>query len=67
MEAKVGDAIVVESERADQDPRRGVIEEVLQGEPARFRVRWEDGRETIFSPSGGVARIEPKEQQTSRT
>jgi hypothetical protein len=67
MEAKVGDAIVVESERADQDPRRGVIEEVLQGEPARFRVRWEDGRETIFSPSGGVARIEPKEQQTGRT
>jgi hypothetical protein len=67
MEGKVGDAIVVESERADQDPRRGLIEEVLQGEPARFRVRWEDGHETIFAPSGGVARIEPKKQQTSRT
>jgi hypothetical protein len=67
MEGKVGDALVVESERADQDPRRGVIEEVLQGEPPRFRVRWEDGRETIFSPSGGVARIEPKQQQASRT
>jgi hypothetical protein len=67
MKGKVGDTIVVESERADQDPRRGMIEEVLQGEPPRFRVRWEDGRETIFFPSGGVARIEPKRQQTGRT
>jgi hypothetical protein len=67
MKGKVGDRIVVESEHADQAPRRGVIEEVLQGELPRFRVRWEDGRETIFSPSGGVARIEPKRQQTGRT
>jgi hypothetical protein len=59
MAGKVGDVIVVESERAFQPERRGVIEEVLQEQPPRFRVRWEDGRTTIFSPSGGVARIEP--------
>jgi hypothetical protein len=58
VEGKVGDAIVVESERAAQTARRGLIEEVLQKDPPRFRVRWEDGHETIFSPAAGVARIE---------
>ncbi len=58
MEGKVGDAIVVESERAAQAARRGVIEEVLQQDPPRFRIRWEDGHETIFSPAAGAARIE---------
>jgi hypothetical protein len=63
MTGKVGDAIVVESERALQPERRGLIEEVLQEQPPRFRVRWEDGRTTIFSPSAGVARIEPGTQE----
>ena len=58
MEGKVGDAIVVESERAAQAARRGRIEEVLQQDPPRFRVRWEDGHETIFAPAAGAARIE---------
>ena len=65
MEAKTGDTIVVESERAAQPPRRGTIEEVLQEEPARFRIRWEDGHESILTPAAGVARIEPKKQKTS--
>jgi hypothetical protein len=64
MEGNVGDAIVVESERADQTARRGLIEEVLQKDPPRFRVRWADGHETIFSPAGGVARIERARQET---
>jgi hypothetical protein len=67
VEGKVGDAIVVESERADQSARRGLIEEVLQKDPPRFRVRWDDGHETIISPSGGVARIEPKKRAATRT
>ena len=58
MKAQVGATIVVESERATQPGRRGVIEEVLREDPPRYRVRWEDGRETTFSPASGVARIE---------
>lgn len=58
MDAGVEDRIVVESERAAQSGRAGVIEEVLAQDPPRFRVRWDDGHETIFSPAGGVARIE---------
>jgi hypothetical protein len=60
MAAHKGDTIVVESERVATPERRGVIEEVLQETPPRFRVRWEDGRETILSPSAGAARIEAK-------
>ena len=60
MEGQPGDTIVIESERAAQPARAGTIEEVLQAQPARFRVRWEDGRESIVSPAAGAARIEPR-------
>jgi hypothetical protein len=62
MKAKAGDLIVVESERAAQSGRRGVIEEVLQDQPPRLRVRWDDGHTTIFNPAAGVARIERRKQ-----
>lgn len=62
MEARVGDRIVVESESTAQSPRTGQIEEVLEGESPRYRVRWSDGRTTIYVPSAGSARIERGEQ-----
>jgi hypothetical protein len=58
MTAQSGDLIVVESERVAQAARRGVIEEVLQEQPARFRVRWEDGHTSVFAPAAGAAKIE---------
>jgi hypothetical protein len=58
MKGQVGATIVVEAERTTQAQRRGVIEEVLQEDPARYRVRWEDGHETILSPAAGAATIE---------
>jgi hypothetical protein len=60
MTAEKGDLIVVESERVQQAARKGVIEEVLQEQPARFRVRWDDGHTSIFAPSAGTAKIEPR-------
>ena len=64
MSVQVGDRIVVESERASQRSREGVIEEVLHEDPSRVRVRWEDGHTSILAPSAGVASIIP---QTTRT
>lgn len=64
MLARAGDRIIVESEKVAQPPRTGVIEELVKEDPPRFRVRWDDGRTTIFSPAAGSARIEPK--QTKR-
>ena len=57
MSVHVGDRIVVESERASQPSRAGVIEEVLQEDPPRVRVLWEDGHTSILTPSAGAARV----------
>lgn len=60
MGGKVGDHIVVESETVGQPTREGEILEVIEGEVGlRYRVRWADGHETVFTPSGGAARIIP--------
>jgi hypothetical protein len=58
MSAQAGDVIVVESERVTQPVRRGVIEEVLQEQPPRFRINWDDGHTSILTPSAGAATIE---------
>jgi uncharacterized protein DUF1918 len=63
MDARVEDRIVVESERAAQSGREGVIEEVLAQDPPRFRVRWDDGHTSTFAPSAGVARIERRKRK----
>ncbi|MGH3143371.1 MAG: hypothetical protein ACRDO9_09605 [Gaiellales bacterium] len=39
-----------------------MIEEVLNEEPPRFLVRWEDGHTSIFTPSAGSARIEKRKR-----
>ena len=66
MDAGVGDRIVVESEQAAQSGRAGVIEEVLAQDPPRFRVRWDDGRTSIFAPSAGVASIVPRKTERAK-
>jgi hypothetical protein len=53
MTAQPGDLVVVESERVAHPVRRGVREKVLQQEPPRFRIRWDDGHTSIFTPSPG--------------
>jgi hypothetical protein len=61
MNAKNGDRIEVESETVGTPSREGEILEVMQGElSVRYRVRGRDGHETVFTPSGGTARIIPK-------
>lgn len=62
MKAKAADLVVVESERVTQPARRGVIEEVLHEEPPRFRIRWDDGHTSIFTPTAGAARIEKRKK-----
>ncbi len=63
MKGHIGDRIVVESERVATPARLGVIEEVLEEQPPRYQVRWEDGRTSIFAPAAGAARIEQKRKR----
>jgi len=58
MTGKPGQRIEVESEAVGQPTREGEILEVIQGQVGiRYRVRWSDGHESVFSPSGGSAKI----------
>ena len=59
MTAKIGDRVVVEAEGTSRTPRHGVIEEILQEQPPRLRIQWDDGHESILSPAAGALRIEP--------
>jgi hypothetical protein len=66
MMGKVGDRIVVESESVGQPTREGEILEVIEGEVGlRYRVRWVDGHESMFTPSGGAARIIQKKRKAT--
>jgi hypothetical protein len=64
VHAKIGDRVIVETERTSQTARHGVIEEVLQEEPPRFRVQWDDGHESILTPAAGALRVEKKRTKT---
>jgi archaeosine-15-forming tRNA-guanine transglycosylase len=63
MKPQAGDTIVVESEKVAQPHRTGVIEEVLQEDPPRVRVRWDDGHTSIFTPSAGAASVTHEKTQ----
>lgn len=57
MTTRVGDRIVVESEKVGQAAREGVILEVIEASYGiRYRVRWDDGHESTIRPSAGSAR-----------
>jgi hypothetical protein len=61
MAFKIGKRVVAESESTDRRPRPGVIEEVLRGDPSpRYRIRWDDGHETIYTPASGALRLEQR-------
>ena len=52
LHAHVGDELVVESLNLGSPPRKGEILEVLgTGERTHYRVRWDDGGETVFFPA----------------
>ena len=70
MAFKVGKRVVAESESIGRRPRSGVVEEVLRGDPApRYRIRWDDGHESIYTPASGALRAEqrPKKPRQAAT
>ena len=64
MQLKVGNRVEAESESTDRPPRRGVIEEVVREAPSpRYRIRWDDGHESTYTPAAGALRpVERAEQ-----
>jgi Domain of unknown function (DUF1918) len=53
---RVGDLIVIHGHRLGESQRLGEILEVLgSGEHEHYRVQWDDGRESIFTPGSDAA------------
>ena len=60
--ARKGDLIVVNPQRVGGSVREGEIIEVIEADlRVQYRVRWNDGHESLFAPGAGGARIEPRE------
>lgn len=58
MVAKIGDRIIVESERVGVPSRIGEIIGIVPHEPrTEFLVRWDDGHESSIRPSAGSYRV----------
>jgi Domain of unknown function (DUF1918) len=52
-----GDHVLVEAESTERVARRGVVEEVIRDDPhPRYRIRWDDGHESIYTPAAGALR-----------
>jgi Domain of unknown function (DUF1918) len=63
MEARVGDRIVMESDKVGVPQRQGEILKVIPHDGhTEFQVRWDDGHVTEIRPSGASYRILAKTQ-----
>ena len=58
MTFKAGDRVVAEAESTDRQPRSGTVREVLREDPARYRIEWDDGHESIYTPAAGALQAE---------
>ncbi len=59
MTFKSGDRVIAESESTTRSARAGVVEEVIRDEPSpRYRIRWDDGHESLYTPAAGALRPE---------
>jgi Domain of unknown function (DUF1918) len=62
-QAKRGDVIVIESEKVGSPPREGEVLEILQGQVSvSYRVRWQDGHESVIAPGAGNTSIVPAQR-----
>jgi hypothetical protein len=58
MTFQVGDRVVAEAESTDRRPRAGTVREVVRDDPPRYRIEWDDGHESIYTPAAGALQPE---------
>jgi hypothetical protein len=65
MTFQPGDRVVAESESTERAARCGTVREVLHEDPgARYRIEWDDGRTSIYTPAAGA--LQPARETTHR-
>jgi len=54
MTLTVGDRVEEQARSTGRSARVGVIREVVHEDPApRYRIEWDDGHESVYSPAAG--------------
>lgn len=62
MAFEVGERVVAESESDGPPASPGCNSGVLRSDPSpRYRIRWDDGNESIYTPASGALRAERRE------
>jgi Domain of unknown function (DUF1918) len=58
MTFQAGDRVVAESESTERRARYGTVREVVREDPgARYRIEWDDGRTSVYTPAAGALRV----------
>jgi hypothetical protein len=67
MDLEVGERVAAESESTERPARKGTVEERLgEASSRRYRIRWDDGHESIYTPAAGaLQRLRESEPGTS--
>jgi hypothetical protein len=65
MTFQVGDRVVAESESTERPARAGTVKEILRENPARYRIEWDDGHESIYTPAAGALHAEQRSGATA--
>jgi hypothetical protein len=58
MTFQVGDRVTAESESTDRPARAGTVREVVRDSPPRYRIEWDDGHESVYTPAAGALHAE---------
>jgi hypothetical protein len=65
MVFQVGERVSAESDSTERSPRTGTIREVLRDAPARYRIEWDDGHESIYTPAAGALYAAPERHEVT--
>jgi hypothetical protein len=61
MAFQAGDRVVAESESTERPARYGTVREVVHEDPhARYRIEWDDGRTSVYTPAAGALQRAPE-------
>ena len=61
MTFQAGDRVFAESESTERPARYGTVREVVREDPrARYRIEWDDGRTSGYTPAAGALRAAPE-------
>ena len=67
MAFHVGDRVVAEAESTERRPRTGTVRAVLHDDPSpRYRIEWDDGHTTAYTPAAGALSAAPKRAEPAR-